>query len=941
MQSALMAGGLTPALRQLKDCRHTFPSSKWDTRDSQGAPRHGQGCLTCNLAATVMKSVEREQRAAEDLRRQEEAESELLWARARRDLLLMRHPTNWTDCYLLQGPRPERPTELEPNNETGTGDFGDILNGIEKGGRVERCGGDSRPKLVPGAMLTFSNTAVAAVKAFAEEVLAEEDPAQRATKAAAIVKEATTEVSFANRRNHPRTEVLVTRLQAVVRGWLARRLARVLLLRGGCRRELDVASGAWQYVWSHRAAVPGAPGAAAAAPGRASYAGGIGGGGYRSPACGGDGGEGLFRTWYPPALLKNESLPSPRAAARRVEGEGRKREARLALANSLLDDQRAELNRRDARAARLLALVEVVKLVERAMASLEEAALSCFGTDSEPLAISVKVLHPRGGEAGDAAREAVVTEIMSAWHRIDTQVREQEEAARLRAERTNDKGKSPKTSPNRGGGVSARRTPRSGSREGRGKSTGRREAKLSVPTTNENLAAFEQRLLQDSLHEDASEAVASLLQRKRVLGCIHEASRLGRNKKAWEKNSSSPFGLGIQVFPPWALASHRFIALMHRGSLVAVSQASPFVFWEDLVDRRKTNQLIADILGPFLENPDLLKAAFADEPGERASVPATKATSAGRTTTNNAVSTARETPGDGAGGDGEQSTSSSVAEAGDTGVRQVGRENEEGSAAAAAAADGGMWGYRSSLSSKGCWKIDARAVARRDSSLKLGFDSVAFDLFVLPDEKKGGKKGGQEPPAAPSVGKQRHATRVNDHEKAESSSRRATRAVVTNAVPFRLADGLPRELGPLLFEATSDASLLAGDAAENHPQSRGAKRKPEHLRVTVSDPELVGSRPEEAEEETEEEEGYKWESKKDPRSAGKILSHTRRGSGPSEAAVEVRIRGETLGADQLARAGLPHDLFGLVVDERFKVTNAATAGDSKSTRGRTKGRRKE
>ncbi|CAM9549175.1 unnamed protein product, partial [Ectocarpus sp. 13 AM-2016] len=546
MQSALMAGGLTPALRQLKDCRHTFPSSQWDTWDSQEAPRNGQGCLTCNLAAKVMKSVEREQRAAEDLRRQEDAERELLWARARRDLLLMRHPSNWAGCSLLQGPRPERPRELEPDNETGKGDSDAILNGIEKGRRAERRGGDSRPKLVPGAMLTLSNTAVAAIKAFAEEVLAEQNPTQRAKKAVAIVKEATTEVPFTNRRNHPRTGVLVTRLQAVVRGWLARRLARVLLLRGGCRRELDVTSGAWQYVWSHRAAVPGTP-TAAAGPGRASYAGGGGGGGggYRSPVCGGDGGEGLFRTWYPPALLKNESLPSPRAASRRVEGEGRKREARLALANSLLDDQRAELNRRDARAARLLALVEVVKLVDRAMASLEDAALNCFGTGSEPLAISVKVLHPRGGEPGDGARESVVSEIMSAWHRIDTQVREQEEAARLRAERTKDKGKSPKTSPNRGDGVSARRTPRSGSQEGRGKSTDRREAKLSVPTTNENLAAFEQRLLQDSLHEDASEAVASLLQRKRVLGCIHEASRLGRNKKAWEKQSSSPFGLGV------------------------------------------------------------------------------------------------------------------------------------------------------------------------------------------------------------------------------------------------------------------------------------------------------------------------------------------------------------------------------------------------------------
>lgn len=40
--------------------------------------------------------------------------------------------------------------------------------------------------------------------------------------------------------------------------------------------------------------------------------------------------------------------------------------------------------------------------------------------------------------------------------------------------------------------MSAKRTPRPGSREGRGKSAGRREAMLSVPTTNENLAAFEQ-----------------------------------------------------------------------------------------------------------------------------------------------------------------------------------------------------------------------------------------------------------------------------------------------------------------------------------------------------------------------------------------------------------------------------------------------------------------
>lgn len=54
-----------------------------------------------------------------------------------------------------------------------------------------------------------------------------------------------------------------------------------------------------------------------------------------------------------------------------------------------------------------------------------------------------------------------------------------------------------------------------------------------------------QRLLQDSLHEDATTAVASLLQRRRVLVAIHEASRLGRNEGAWEKKGTSPLGLGV------------------------------------------------------------------------------------------------------------------------------------------------------------------------------------------------------------------------------------------------------------------------------------------------------------------------------------------------------------------------------------------------------------
>lgn len=58
--------------------------------------------ITPQLAARVMKDVEREQRAAEEILRQEMAKKELLWARARRDLLLTRHPTNWAGCFLLQ-----------------------------------------------------------------------------------------------------------------------------------------------------------------------------------------------------------------------------------------------------------------------------------------------------------------------------------------------------------------------------------------------------------------------------------------------------------------------------------------------------------------------------------------------------------------------------------------------------------------------------------------------------------------------------------------------------------------------------------------------------------------------------------------------------------------------------------------------------------------------
>lgn len=49
-----------------------------------------------------MRDIEKEQRAAEVLRQQEKAARELIWARSRRDVLLMRHPTNWAGASLLQ-----------------------------------------------------------------------------------------------------------------------------------------------------------------------------------------------------------------------------------------------------------------------------------------------------------------------------------------------------------------------------------------------------------------------------------------------------------------------------------------------------------------------------------------------------------------------------------------------------------------------------------------------------------------------------------------------------------------------------------------------------------------------------------------------------------------------------------------------------------------------
>ena len=138
-----------------------------------------------------------------------------------------------------------------------------------------------------------------------------------------------------------RQPFLKIKLQAIARGWLARRLARVLLLQGGCRRELDEASGAWQYVWRYRSTAEAALNSSGTGGAALENARGGWGGSESRLSCRASGvGSEFFRSWYPPLMLKSEALPSPRAAMRRVQTEGKKRDARLAFARSLLADQK-------------------------------------------------------------------------------------------------------------------------------------------------------------------------------------------------------------------------------------------------------------------------------------------------------------------------------------------------------------------------------------------------------------------------------------------------------------------------------------------------------------------------------------------------------------------------------------------------------------------------
>lgn len=361
------------------------------------------------------------------------------------------------------------------------------------------------------------------------------------------------------------------------------------------------------------------------------------------------------------------------------------------------------------------------------------------------------------------------------------------------------------------------------------------------------------------------------------------------------------------------------------------------------------DQVLRRVLRPFLDNTDLLRAMFVgsllSKDGDAATdTPTTDTTTTRRPTISTRKAGGGLRQGETRGG-GEWSPPPSTATpangkvtAKDAAPGQNGGSSEDDGPAA----DGGMWGYRSSLSSKGCWKVDAWASARKDTSVELGFDSVAFDLFVNPGDETGEKTAA----AAVRIAEKRAAAR-HDHGTAlkrsssnSSGSSSSARAVVSNVVPFRLVDGLPRELGPILFSADEISSIVsAGDPDHQRPPSRGARRGHARQKAVAVEPEAAGSNPKENQEHVEEDDGEEeqkeslWARKKDPSGSGHvILSHVHRGAAADAegTAVEVRIRGESSDVGgALARSGLPQDMSGLVVIDA--TLDAVPAGQSKRT----------
>lgn len=182
-----------------------------------------------------------------------------------------------------------------------------------------------------------------------------------------------------------------------------------------------------------------------------------------------------------------------------------------------------------------------------------------------------------------------------------------------------------------------------------------------------------------------------------------------------------------------------------------------------LLTRKETSQIIEGILDPFLHNADLVKAMFVP-----LRLPANDVSLATPDTRNNNnggggggsagveqdgkpldstdganVSCVPVTSGESIGrqhhgkrdgqdtrGGGQWSAPPADVTTTTTTAGGVSASAGGGFGAGAGGGSCSPWGYRTSLAPRGCWKVDAGMVARRDDSVELGFDSVAFEIFL-------------------------------------------------------------------------------------------------------------------------------------------------------------------------------------------------------------------
>lgn len=166
-------------------------------------------------------------------------------------------------------------------------------------------------------------------------------------------------------------------------------------------------------------------------------------------------------------------------------------------------------------------------------------------------------------------------------------------------------------------------------------------------------------------------------------------------------------------------------------------------------DEESRSRVLREILEPFLKNADLVKAMFA--------AGSTPPTAPPKNLTAEAV---KENTSAGDDEDPADATTATSPHIDGSGIGKGSREQEEGMDDAwlqpppptttAATASGvesqhpgscpsveneeqpgiRSWGYLSSLAARGGWKVDAAEIARRDDSVELKFDSIAFDVFV-------------------------------------------------------------------------------------------------------------------------------------------------------------------------------------------------------------------